>query len=214
MYASIGMFTILDCKSCEIGVARIGIRNVIQCNTLRMEKGSRIGKGNRIQHLHVCHLSKESQVIDGNVITGTIKGESPFKKNEVLHIGKYSIITRKHTIDVSDSIYIGDNVVLSGIGSQIWTHGYDAKRIKIQAPVTIGNNVYLGSGIMITQGVTICDDVSVGAGTIIPTSITKTGFYISSKILRKSDTINYSQRDDLTYHNNQYFCRKNDDGGK
>jgi acetyltransferase-like isoleucine patch superfamily enzyme len=133
---------------------------------------------------------------------------TPFKEHENITIGQNSIITVGHLFDLSDSIIVGDNVTFGGRGTEIWTHGFDLNHVKIQAAVEIGNNAYIGSRCLITQGVKICNDVSIGAGTVVPKSIEKPGFYISSQLLRKGDTGDYSQADNIIVHKEARFVRR------
>jgi maltose O-acetyltransferase len=70
------------------------------------------------------------------------------------------------TITIGDDTQIGPNVqLLTPI------HPLDAQRRKDKwetaAPVTIGNNVWLGGGVIVCPGVTIGDDAVVGAGTVV-----------------------------------------------
>ena len=64
-------------------------------------------------------------------------------------------------------VTIGDNVTISG--TTILAHDGSTKKIlgysKV-APVTIGNNVFIGYGSIVLPGVTIGSNVIVGAGTI------------------------------------------------
>lgn len=69
-------------------------------------------------------------------------------------------------------VTIGDNVTISG--TTILAHDGSTKKIlgysKV-APVTIGNDVFIGYGCIILPGVTIGNKVIVGAGTIISKDI-------------------------------------------
>lgn len=69
-------------------------------------------------------------------------------------------------------VTIGDNVTISG--TTILAHDGSTKKFlgysKV-APVTIGNNVFIGYGSIILPGVTIGNNVIVGAGTVISKDI-------------------------------------------
>lgn len=45
------------------------------------------------------------------------------------------------------------------------------------APVSIGNNVFVGMNSVILCGVSICDNVIIGAGSVVSSSIKKSGVY-------------------------------------
>ncbi|MBR5773389.1 MAG: acyltransferase [Clostridia bacterium] len=74
-------------------------------------------------------------------------------------------------------VTIGDNVTLTH-GVSILTHDYGWSVLKrvddfkgavlgSQAPVKIGNNVFVGVNTVITKGVTIGDNVIIGAGSVV-----------------------------------------------
>ena len=69
-------------------------------------------------------------------------------------------------------VTIGDNVTISG--TTILAHDGSTKKFlgysKV-APVTIGNNVFIGYGCIVLPGVTIGNNVIVGAGTVISKDI-------------------------------------------
>ena len=69
-------------------------------------------------------------------------------------------------------ITIGDNVTISS--SRLLTHDASTKKFigytKI-GRITIGNNVFIGSGSIILPGVTIGNNVIIGAGSVVRTDI-------------------------------------------
>ncbi|EHJ57272.1 hypothetical protein HMPREF9318_00408 [Streptococcus urinalis FB127-CNA-2] len=72
-------------------------------------------------------------------------------------------------------IYIGDNVMM-GPNCQLVTpiHPLDPKErlsgLEYGLPITIGNNVWLAAGVTILPGVTLGDNVVVGAGSVVTKS--------------------------------------------
>lgn len=110
-------------------------------------------------------------------------------------------ITAPIFVDYGENIYLGDCVEInmncvfldcnaitignhSGIGPnvQIYTvfHPTDPKRRRLNdssfwvsqtAPVTIGENVWIGGGSIILPGVTIGDNSTIGAGSVVTKSI-------------------------------------------
>lgn len=80
-----------------------------------------------------------------------------------------------------DTITIGDNVKIGG-GTCVYTsdfHSLDAeirrtkedKKYRKTAPVTIGNDVFIGARCIILKGVTVGDKSIVGAGSVVTKSI-------------------------------------------
>ena len=73
-------------------------------------------------------------------------------------------------------VTFGDNVFLAP-NVQLYTAYHPviaAERIKgpeYAAPITIGNNVWLGGGVIVCPGVTIGDNTTIGAGSVVTKSI-------------------------------------------
>lgn len=73
-------------------------------------------------------------------------------------------------------IEIGDNVMLAP-NVQIYTayHPIDAQLrnsgIEYGSPIKIGDNVWIGGGVIITPGITIGDNVVIGAGSVVTKDI-------------------------------------------
>lgn len=87
-------------------------------------------------------------------------------------------------------ITIGDNVKITH-GVIILTHDYSwavlkklpdkgGRVIGAQAPVTIGNNVFIGMNAIITRGVTIGDNVVIGAGSVVAKDCESNSVYAGS----------------------------------
>ena len=80
-------------------------------------------------------------------------------------------------------IQIGENSILAGRTSQLWTHSFYHQetgpgRYMIGAPIEIGDNCYIGSAVIICPGVSIVNGVTVGAGAVIGKSIERAGCYV------------------------------------
>lgn len=106
-------------------------------------------------------------------------GEGAFVKpplyvdfGEHLHIGARTFVNYNLTaLDVA-TITIGDDCQI-GPGVQLLTptHPVDPRprRDKLEAalPITIGDNVWLGGGVIVCPGVTIGDNSVIGAGSVV-----------------------------------------------
>jgi maltose O-acetyltransferase len=93
-----------------------------------------------------------------------------------LHVGARTYVNfGLVALDVAE-IRIGDDVQI-GPGVQLLTptHPLDAeqRRAKWEAaePITIGDNVWLGGGVVVCPGVTIGPDTVVGAGAVVTTDL-------------------------------------------
>lgn len=95
-------------------------------------------------------------------------------------------------IDLTDPwlITMGNNITLTH-GVVVLTHDYGWSVIKktnhfkgsvfgAQAPVKIGNNVFIGVNTVITKGVTIGDNVIIGAGSVVVKDCESNGIYVGN----------------------------------
>lgn len=146
-----------------------------ECGTLSLSHKSSIKSFNKFSYIAKISLFQESTIGKKNVFSGP-RDEISFHPNK-FSLGKKSAITGRHIFDLVDDIIIGDNVVLAGANSQIWTHFFDLERNRIQCPVTIGNNIMIGSQTIILPGVRICNNVVITAGTRISSDIIASGLY-------------------------------------
>ncbi len=108
----------------------------------------------------------------------TIDIQGPFYCDYGCHIFAGENLFINFNCVILDCAYVtfGDNVALA-TNVQILTayHPVQAsERIKgpeLAAPVTIGNNVWIGAGATICPGVTIGDNTTIGAGSLVNKSI-------------------------------------------
>lgn len=204
----IGMFNYIYCDELLMNNSEISNLNRISCKILTMDSCSKIGRLNNIKFVRRVNLSANSIVRTKINIIGTSNYLSPYCDAFEFSLGQNSLLTSKHYMDCSGKISIGANVVFGGVGSEIWTHGFDNKRTMIVGNVCIGDNIYIGSRALIVQNVSICDNVSIGAGTIVSKNIVESGFYISSHLIRKSDLADYSKSTNLIEYEGANFVRK------
>lgn len=110
-------------------------------------------------------------------IKDRIRGDIPTETlvNMGLVVGKNFSRQEKCSLDYSHCwlIEIGNNVTL---GPRVHILAHDASMhnelgYTYIAPVTIGNNVFVGAGSIILPGVTIGDNVIIGAGSVVSRDI-------------------------------------------
>lgn len=105
--------------------------------------------------------------------------QSPFHANfggKHCHFGNYVYANFNLTMVDDTHIYVGDNtmfgpnVVLATAGHPILPElrkeGY-----QYNAPIRIGKNCWLGTGVIVLPGVTIGDNVVIGAGSVVTKDI-------------------------------------------
>jgi acetyltransferase-like isoleucine patch superfamily enzyme len=102
-----------------------------------------------------------------------------FKYPEQIHIGDHSFINHLCSIWASPggAITIGSNVLL-GPSTSIISSNHGVARGQLireqpgrDAPVTIGNDVWLGANVVVTAGVSIGEGAVVGAGAVVTSDL-------------------------------------------
>lgn len=100
--------------------------------------------------------------------------EPPLRANWGIntHIGNHFYSNFNLTLVDDTDIYIGDNVLI-GPNVVLATANHPArpdirrKAAQYNLPIHIGNNVWLGAGVIVVPGVSIGDNTVVGAGSIV-----------------------------------------------
>lgn len=153
--------------------ARIGF-SYIYPKKLVMEEGSVIGHFNVAVHLDKIVIKKNSSIARGNWITGfpTDTDSKHFshdkqRKSELI-MGMESAITKKHHIDCTNSIIIGDYVTIAGYDSQFLTHSIDIYNGRQDShPIIIGDYCFVSTGVKILGGGILPAYSVLGAGAIL-----------------------------------------------
>ena len=90
-----------------------------------------------------------------------------------VQIGNFSFVGAATEFDIRNSLVIGNHTVIAP-GCFLTDHDHGialGRRIDeqpcVEAPVTIGSDVWIGAGVCILRGVTIGDGVVVGAGAVV-----------------------------------------------
>jgi acetyltransferase-like isoleucine patch superfamily enzyme len=159
--------------------------NYIRLRRLALGEGAGIHHSNSIKGPLNVELASKACIGNRNKIIrapeGITFGEA------TLALGIWSKITSGHYVDCTASVTMHDYVAIGGIGTQIWTHGYvhamsGLDRYRIDGPITIEANVYVGSRALISMGVTLGQGVIVGAGTAVTKDLLEPGLYVSSPV--------------------------------
>ncbi|WP_157272479.1 acyltransferase [Azonexus hydrophilus] len=179
----------------------IGHFNIIRIDRLKLGKSAYIGRLNVVNGPLVVELATKAAIGNSNKI---VRGRLGFITYGVayLKLGELTKITSKHHLDCTQSICFGDFSILAGIGSQIWSHGYihemqGAGRYRIDGGVEIGDNVYIGSGCIVSMGVRIASSVIVGAGVTVARSLIQPGLYVSGAMRQLPRPVDPDVREDL-----------------
>ena len=105
--------------------------------------------------------------------------ETPFHANwggKFVHFGKSVYANFGLTLVDDCSIHVGDNVLFApNVTLSTGTHpihpALRSQQAQYNLPITIGNNVWLGAGVIVLPGVTIGDNSVVGAGSVVTKDI-------------------------------------------
>lgn len=95
-------------------------------------------------------------------------------------------IVDDHQVTIGDNVLIAPNVTISVTGHPVH-HELRKSGEMYSFPVTIGNNVWIGSQVVINPGVTIGENSVIGAGSVvtrdIPANVVAVG--VPCKVLRE-----------------------------
>lgn len=143
------------------------------CSKIFYCRHLKVGKRYQTKQVFNMFLSKESKVVIGNSCS----------LNDNIHIGSFGCINignnvginRNCTIVCHESISIG---AYTSIGPNVLIYDHDHKfdaNGKIAgfntSPVKIGNNCWLGGGVIVLRGTTIGDNCVIGAGCVVSGNI-------------------------------------------
>ena len=153
--------------------ARIGF-SYIYPKKLIMEERAAIGHFNVAVHLDKVVIKKNSTIDRSNWITGfpTDTDSKHFshdkqRKSELI-IGVESAITKKHHIDCTNSVIIGNYVTIAGYDSQLLTHSIDIYKGRQDShSVIIGDYCFVSTGVRILGGSILPAYSVLGAGAVL-----------------------------------------------
>ena len=109
-----------------------------------------------------------------------------------IYLGKEVFINSGCKFQAQGGIYIGDkclighNIIIATINHDVSPY---TRRDLIPSKVTIGNNVWIGSGSIILPGVSIGDNAIIGAGSVVTRNIPENSIAVGNpaKVIRKID---------------------------
>lgn len=141
--------------------------------------GARVGRKCWIRRIHVPRnpwdiVIGDFVALDDEVVLLTTGAR---KSRARLHIGGGTYVNRFTMFDASDSIQIGARCMIGpfcyitdhdhGVGRQ----GPISDQPLVEAPVSVGNNVWIGAHAIILKGVSIGDNAVVAAGAVVTADV-------------------------------------------
>lgn len=154
-----------------------------------MGNDSRIKNVNVLKGIFNLELSDKAVINRSNIIVNSINILSQKKEFSIptLKIGYNSIIGVKHFIDMTANVTLGENSILAGRSSELWTHAFyhqrtGSGRYMIRGNIVIGNNCYIGSHVIFNCGVSVADTATVAAGAIVSKDIAVGGVFCAQPL--------------------------------
>lgn len=146
---------------------KIGYLTIIAVEEAKIEKGVNIGRENlflgwfKLEIKEGSTIGKKNEFICQNWALDKKFEKCGFARE--CKIGKNTLITHGHFIDLVGTFELQDDSWIGGRDSQFWTHGGWIKKNLI----SIGKNCYLGSGVKFIPGAKIGNNVIVGVGSVV-----------------------------------------------
>jgi acetyltransferase-like isoleucine patch superfamily enzyme len=106
----------------------------------------------------------------------------------------YNFGSEPYLISIGDHVTISSNVQFVTHDGGAWVFREIEPEIEITAPIKIGNNVFIGLGVIILPGTTIEDDVVIGAGSVVKGHIAKKSVYAGIPAKRIAELADYRMR--------------------
>lgn len=156
--------TLLDAKRCRLGEGVVIGHGNLMIDVGRLEMGDHVHVG----HLNIIRggdevvLERWSEVLRLNVLNSIIDPVISTPAIPRLRLGAGAIVTTGHKIDFTDRVDIGRRAIIGGRGSSLWTHNRQQT-----GPLTVGDQVYLGSECRMAPGSSVAPRSVVGMGAVV-----------------------------------------------
>ena len=155
---------ILDAGMVELGEGtEIGHLNLItRVGSFVTGRSVRIGSLNIIRGGQRVRLGDYAEVMRLNVLNAIPDHDCTTSPTSRLEIGRGAVVVSGHRIDFTDEVTIGQNVIIGGRNSSLWTHNRQST-----APIAIGDFCYLGSEVRLAPGARLAERSILGLGSVL-----------------------------------------------
>ncbi len=163
---------ILDAGTVELGDGTdIGHLNLItRVGSFITGRSVRIGSLNIIRGGERVRLGDYAEVMRLNVLNAIPDHDCTTSPASRLEIGRGAVVVSGHRIDFTDEVTIGQNVIIGGRNSSLWTHNRQST-----APIAIGDFCYLGSEVRLAPGARLAERSILGLGSVLAGAIDTPG---------------------------------------
>jgi len=138
------------------------------CNVFVDVESFEIGQQTRIGHFNVFRggqrvtLGDYVTILRGNVFNSGLLNDFITPREPVLELGRGTFVATGHWIDFTDRVTFGEQCIIGGRASSLWTHNRQRTRA-----VTFGDQCYLGSDVRVAPGVEVASQCIVSLGAVL-----------------------------------------------
>lgn len=151
---------------------------LLRVRKLRVGAGTTIGFGNMLRGLRLAEFGADCEVGPRNDFRASSAQGKLTEDPEtvgVLKVGSVVFISKRHVIDCSGGVLIGDWSGLAGRGIFIYSHSYDPQRnVNSCAPTRIGRNAMAASMTTLAMGASLPDGSVLAMGGVLMPGASKT----------------------------------------
>lgn len=144
---------------------------LLRVRRLRVGANTTLGYGNMLRGLRLAEFGTDTEVgprNDFRANRGRAEDAADPEMVGVLKIGDVVFISKKHVIDCSGGVVIGDWSGLSGRDVFIYSHSYDPQRdTRLMAPTRIGRSSMVASKTLLAMGSTLPDGSILAMGGLL-----------------------------------------------
>lgn len=145
---------------------------------LRIAAGTSIGAWNSFRNLRLVQIGQQCQIGPRNDLragAGGGAGRRDDSMQGVLHIGDAVFMTKRHTLDCTGGIKIGDWSGLAGRDCFLYSHGYEPRLDdNTSATTEIGRNALVATKSTMAKGAYLPDGSILAMGAILMPGATRT----------------------------------------
>lgn len=149
----------------DIKNTKIALGTVIYVNHFNAESVL-IESGNKFIGPISITLNPGARIAKNNLFRAGFWLTHEQQKHACLVLSKGANITSSHYFDLNGGIKIGKHSWIAGWGSQFWTHGGG----KPPKGITIGDNCYVSSSVLLSPGVVIGEGSTIALGSVVTKS--------------------------------------------